>query len=465
MNKNIIALYFFSFICLAVCNRVYVHPFNLFATGQYICDDDTVKEEKELSPEESTYVPPTTECSSFTPEWELIKQKLPNKIQEDTDSYKYIALLINVLGFRLYKTSQKQYSSKNLLLSPLSIFETLSIFNMGGSRHTSVDLQKLLGLGKETDGPKCTSEADGLKVLATLDQFVKLFCFSAGDLQIVRSNWIFVDNGISMSDKFLNGTASFSDLLFVRSVNHSTPSTAKSLINQFVYVRTSGKVRSILKDLDQSSNLQFGTGIQLTGLWPKNYGWQHTGMMDFWNEQGEKISVPMMTHTGQFHYKTDEHKKYSVVKLNVHQNVVMLIIQPVDGNTLHNLESSISLETLSEWMNGLSLTHLKLTIPKIDINESYDLKQALKDLKLDIFEKKFAFRKMSKDELTLGKLLSQVLFESTTKCDGGQAHVQQNNDSTVEEVTVQNPFLLAVLEKNTKTVMFFGRIVNPASRT
>lgn len=464
MNNSIIALYFFSFMCLALCNRVYVHPFTLFHTGEYVCDDDSVKEE-EPSPDESTFIPPTTDCSSVTPEWETGKHKLPNNIQQELEPHQYLAKLINVLGFRLYVKSLKQHSSENLVLSPVSIFETLSIFYMGGSRHTAVDLQKFLGLGSPTDAPKCTSEADGYKVLATLDQIAKLFCLSAGDLETTRSNWIFVDTGIPMSEKFLNDTASFSDFLIVRSVNHSSPLTAKFLINHFISVKTFGKVRTILKDLDQSSNLQFGTGIHLTGLWPKSFGWQCTEMLDFWNEQGEKVSTPMMTHTGQFQYKIDENMKYSVVRLNVHKNAIMLIIQPINGNTLHNLESGLVFDTLSEWMNDLSLRYLKLTIPMLDINESYDLKKALKVLKLDIFETKSAFKKMSKDELTIGELLSHIVFESTTKCEEGQKQVQFSDDSTAEEITVQHPFLLVVMEKTTKALMFFGRVSNPQSST
>lgn len=79
-------------------------------------------------------------------------------------------------------------------------------------------------------------------------------------------------------------------------------------------------------------------------------------LQQFWIEPNRQISVPMISASGIFQFKDDSIKNQLVLKIYLGENDFLLLILPTNGNTIENIESSITSynwQTLN-WLNGLS---------------------------------------------------------------------------------------------------------------
>lgn len=106
---------------------------------------------------------------------------------------------------------------------------------------------------------------DGHKVLKTLQNINSLVDDGPKD-EITTHVWTFTRPQTQLSADFVQGTKDFSDASFIRSVNFSRPEEAELLLNNFVETTSDGKVKSVFKNLNSSSNFLFLTSFNFQGL-------------------------------------------------------------------------------------------------------------------------------------------------------------------------------------------------------
>lgn len=109
------------------------------------------------------------------------------------------------------------------------------------------------------------SLVDGHKVLKTLQSINSLVDDGPKD-EITTQVWAFTRQDAQLSKDFIQGTQDFSDASFIRGVDFSKPQEAEQLMNSFVDKTSDGKVKSIFKDLNSSSNVVFLTFFNFQGL-------------------------------------------------------------------------------------------------------------------------------------------------------------------------------------------------------
>lgn len=114
-------------------NRVYVHPFNLFAAENVSCESLQTQTSK---PVQTVPVAPL-EPDVLTPD---SKEVVKVDVQSVTERTMALAGLLNVLGLRMYEALSKRHST-NTLLSPVSTCGTLVNFYLGASKRTASSFQ------------------------------------------------------------------------------------------------------------------------------------------------------------------------------------------------------------------------------------------------------------------------------------------------------------------------------------
>lgn len=116
-------------------NRVYVHPFNLFAAENVSCESLQTQTSKPL---QTVPVAPL-EPDVLTPD-SKDAVKLEGQREMVTERTMALAGLLNVLGLRMYEALSKRHST-NTLLSPVSTCGTLVNFYLGASKRTASSFQ------------------------------------------------------------------------------------------------------------------------------------------------------------------------------------------------------------------------------------------------------------------------------------------------------------------------------------
>ncbi|NXY14359.1 ANGT protein, partial [Atrichornis clamosus] len=460
-NMNVVADLLCLLACLTVvtCDRVYVHPFNLFSFNESDCD----KLEK-LVQEGKTIVPVSIE-SQTTPAYEddlndNDKLETPSLNDWGKEELGYLKDLVYVLGVRFYSALRKAQRGQNVLLSPTTLYSSLVSFYLGASNQTALDLQSLLGFVPPSGNPDCTSRAVGNNFLSSLRMIESLVKSRDEELLFSKTLCLFSAPGIPLLEWFMQDLLHAADVFCARAVDFTNPSEAAKQINAFVEAKSEGQSKCLLRDTDPSADLLFAVDVRLAVNVKQAFLLKEP--QEFWVDSNTKVLVPMFSVMGTFKYKTDASGTFSVVEVPISKTALLVLLQPINGSDLEHVEPELTWQS-SAWLQRLSPREIKLTLPALTIEDSSDLQELLADMELPALLGKGAdFSKISNASLTVGKVINKVFFKLTSDgTDQPEDPAAQKEDGSYLDVTLNKPFLLAVFEKQSRAMLFLGRVVNP----
>lgn len=254
-------------VCLTAvtCDRVYVHPFNLFSFNKSTCEElESLAQEGK-----KTFVPISIE-SQTTPAYEgdlndKDKLEAPSLSGSGRQKLSYLKDFVYILGARFYSKLREVRRGQNVLLSPTSLYSSLVSFYVGASNQTAADLQGLLGIVPPSGDPDCTSRVDGHKVLSSLRMIESLIKSRDEELLFSKMLCLFSAPGVPLSQLFVQDLLPSVDALYARAVDFTNPSEAAKQINAFVEAKSKGQSKCSLTDIDPSTDLLFAVDVRLAG--------------------------------------------------------------------------------------------------------------------------------------------------------------------------------------------------------
>ncbi|NXP18210.1 ANGT protein, partial [Scytalopus superciliaris] len=457
---NLVTDFLCLLACLTVvtCDRVYVHPFNLFSFNESDCDKSDQEEKM------TTIVPISIE-SQTTPAYE---EDLNDKDKSEATSpdgwgkeeLGYMKDLVYILGVRFYSVLRKAQQGHNVLLSPTSLYSSLVSFYLGASNQTALDLQGLLGIVPPSGNPDCTSSAVGRNFLSSLRTIENLVKSRDEELLFSKTLCLFSAPGIPLSERFLKDVLHSADAFYSRAVDFTNPSEAAKQINAFVEAKSEGQSKCLLTAIDPSADLLFAVDVHLAANVKQAF--QLKEPQEFWVDSNTNVLVPMLSIMGTFKYKTDASGTFSVVEVPISKTALLVLLQPINGSDLEHVESELTWQS-SAWLQQLSPREIKLLLPALTIEDSSDVQALLADMELPALLGKGAdFSKISNTNLTVGKVINHVSFKLTGEgTDQAEDPAAQKEDGVYLDVTLNKPFLFAVFEKKSRAMLFFGRVTNP----
>ncbi|NXQ95353.1 ANGT protein, partial [Sagittarius serpentarius] len=459
---NLVADLLCLLACLtaATCDRVYVHPFNLFSFNKSTCEEleSLVQEGKK------TFVPVSIE-SQTTPAYEgdrndKDKLEAPSLSGQGRQKLSYVKYLVDILCQRFYSLLRKARRGQNVLLSTTSLYGSLVSFYLGASNQTAVDLQGLLGFVPPSGDLDCTSRVDGHKVLSSLRMIESLVKSGDEELLFSKTLCLFSAPGVPLSQLFVQDLLPSADALYARAVDFTNPSEAAKQINAFVEAKSEGQSEGLLTDTDPPADLLFAVDVRLAVNVKQASRLREP--REFWVDSKRKVSVPMLSVTGTFKYKTDASGTFSVVEVPISKTVLLVLLQPINGSDLEHVESELLLQS-SAGLQQLSPREIKLTLPELTIEGSSDLQELLADMELPALLGKGAdLSKISNTNLTVGKIINKAFFKLTSDgTDQPEDPTAQKEDVAFLDVTLNKPFLFAVFEEKSRATLFLGSVTNP----
>ncbi|KAM9365451.1 angiotensinogen [Pholidichthys leucotaenia] len=444
--------------CLSVSNtnRVYVHPFSLFATSNVSCESLQTQSVKTV--EMHSVAPLDNEV--LTPD-NRDPTKLDVQRQNITKRTAVLAELLNALGLRMYQEFSRKHNT-NTLLSPVNTFGSLVTFFLGASKKTARQYQRLLGLSSDTDREDCVSLIDGHKVLQTLQGINSLVDDGPKD-EITTQVWAFTHQSSELSEDFIQGMKDFSDASFVRGVDFSKPQEAEQLMNSFVEKTSQGKVKDIFKELNSSSDLLFITSFNFQGNWRTAFHAQKTALHEFYVDNTTSVKAPMMTHTGQFLYLKDKLRQCTVVKLPLSKQSHMLLVLPNEGVKLDSIESRLRTDVMADWHQELQEGLLELSFPKFSMSSDISLHDLLSymapEVEAELLGSQADFSPLSSTkDFTIHKAINKVIFEMS---DEGAESDKRHEEGVPVKLSINRPFFFSVIEGKYNSILMLGKITNP----
>ncbi|NXU56677.1 ANGT protein, partial [Turnix velox] len=434
------------------CDRVYVHPFNLFAFNKSTCEqlESLAQEGKK------TFVPVSIESQTPPAYEDDLKVKLegPSLSGQQSQELSVLERLVHTLLKRVYGKLQEVQQGQNLLLSPTGLYSSLVSFYLGASNQTAADVQTLMGFAPPSEDDDCTTRVDGYKILSNLRMFESLIKSKDEELLFSKMLCLFSAPGVPLSRLFVQDLLPSADALYARAVDFTNPSEAAKQINTFMEAKSKAQSKHLLTDIDPSANLLFALDISMAANLKQAS--RLSEPQEFQVDSNTKIFVPMLSVTGTFKYNTDASGTFSVVEIPISKTALLVLLHPINGSDLEHLESL-------SWLHQLSPREMKLTLPELRIESSYDLQEILADLGLpELLGKGADLSKISDTNLTVGKVINRTFFklmgDGTAQPEESAA---QKEDLALLELTLNKPFLFAIFEQKTRAMLLLGRVTNP----
>uniref|UniRef100_A0A8C6IRC0 Angiotensinogen n=1 Tax=Melopsittacus undulatus TaxID=13146 RepID=A0A8C6IRC0_MELUD len=443
-SMNLVAELLCLSACLTTltCDRVYVHPFNLFSFKKGTCEEL----ENQVPERKKTFVPVSIE-SQTTPSYEddPNKEKLEaqRRSGQGQQALSYLKESVHFLGMRFYSTLREARQGQNLLLSPTSLYGSLVSFYLGASNQTAANLQGLLGFAPPSGDPDCISRVFGQEVFSMLRMIENLVKSREEELQFSKMLCVFSAPGVPLSLRFVQDLLPSADALYARAVDFTNPSEAVKQVNTFMEAKSNGQ------KLISSFSICFSVDVKQASRLEE--------AQEFWVDSDTKVMVPMLSFVGTFNYKTDASGTFSVIEVPISKTMLLVLLQPINDSDVE-----LPLQSLP-WLQQLSPREIKLTLPELTIEGSSDLQELLDNMELPTLLGKGAdLSRISDANLTVGKVINKAFFKLTSDGTGQpEDPTAQKEDTVFLDITLNKPFLLAVFEETTRAMLFLGRVTNP----
>ncbi|KAK5854183.1 hypothetical protein PBY51_015275 [Eleginops maclovinus] len=458
MWSPLVALLLCCYLLGSQANRVYVHPFNLFASDNVSCETIQNETSKQLQ----TLPVAPLDIEVLTPD---------NRDQSNVDAQRHnitvrtavLAKLVNTLGLRMYVAVSNKQQGTNILLSPVNTFGSLVTFYLGASKKTAKLYLTLLSLGRQTDRQDCVSLMDGHKVLKTMQGINSLVDDGPKD-EITTQVWTFTRQDAQLSEDFIQGTQQCSDTSFTRSVDFSQPLEAENLVNSFVEKTSEGRLKGIFKDVNSSSNLLFVSSFNFQGKWRTAFQLKKTAPQEFYVDETTTVMAPMMIHTGQYQYYNDQVQRCTVVKLSLSKRSYMLLVLPHEGVKMQDIESKLLTDVMSGWHESLQEGLLELSLPKFSLSSENDLREFLSNMSPEVEDKLLGsqaeFSGLSNTQpFTIDQVVNKVLFEMSE--EGAELQDKIQEAGVPLKLSINRPFFFSVIEGDSSAILMLGKITNP----
>ena len=334
----------------------------------------------------------------------------------------------------LFSRMAKEKKGENLIISPLSIFQALSLAANGAKGQTQSEMLELLQSNTIEELNKINYD-----IISAFKEFSTIDIANA-----VMTKFTPLEDFISISEKYL---APIEPLVSVEQVNNWCSN------------KTHGKIDKILDFLDDYTLMIILNAVYFKGEWISKFVPEITKKLPFYNLGSEEISIDTMTQISHFQYYED--KKVQAIELKFLEDFMSaIIILPAEGTDINKYIDSLSLsnDEYSKILDGLNYVKVHLQLPKFELEFKEKLNQVLSDLGMynafSEYEADFTGLR-SKGELYISQVIHKTylkVFEDGCEAAAVTAIDIATNSIPVEEkiydMKINRPFLF--LLKNSK---------------
>ncbi|XP_057587816.1 alpha-1-antitrypsin [Hippopotamus amphibius kiboko] len=377
--------------------------------------------------------------------------------QQEAACHKIAPNLAN-FALSVYRQVARQSNTTNIFLSPVSIATAFAMLSLGtkGDTHTEI----LEGLEFNlTERAEAEIHEGFQHLLHTLNQ-------PDNQLQLTTGNGLFINESVKIVSKFLEDVKNlYHSEAF--SINFKDAEEAKKKINDYVEKGTQGKIVDLVDALDQDTVFALVNYIFFKGKWEKPFEVEHTTEKDFHVDEQTTVKVPMMNRLGMFDLHYCDKLASWVLLMDYMGNATALFILPDQGK-LHQLEDKLTKELLSKFLEKRYTRSANLHLPKLSISGTYNLQTLLGKLGITkVFSNGADLSGVTEDvPLKLSKALHKAVLtidEKGTEA-AGTTFIEAIPMSIPPDVEFNKPFIFLIYDKNTKSPLFVGKVVDPTQK-
>ena len=371
--------------------------------------------------------------------------------------YLFLLLLVNSsfincsFQISLFNQLNKRNKGKNLTISPLSLFQAISLVTNGANGDTQTELLKLL----DDKGMEEINEIN-FKILSELKEITTL---EMGNAIMTKLSPLYKFSKF-VTDKYN------AEIQPLKNVNQ---------VNKWCDNKTHGKIKEIIDKLDGNIFMIILNVVYFKGIWLKKFSDKLTSKQLFYNYNLESYKKEVDTMEISSYYFYFQDANLQAIQFDYEKDSMSaLIILPkkeLDINEFINIFNDDN-DYLYTIINNSKNCKVNVQMPKFEITFKENLKQILKEMGVNLaFDKNADFTNIrSQNDL----LIDEIIHKTYLKVDEGGTEAAavtaikmglKMSMAPREEITyymiINRPFLFIIRNKNfpkNNDIIFISKI-------
>ena len=355
-------------------------------------------------------------------------------------------------SLRLFKAGRQ--AGENTLISPISVLSALAMTANGAKGETLAQMEQVLGMDREA-----------------LNGFFRTWLEALAKdpaLKAANSVWFTQDQRFTVNRDFLQTNADYYGAdVYQAPFDNST----LAAINDWVKEKTDGMIPEILDQIPPDVVMYLVNALAFDAKWEVPYEKASVQSGNFLPENGEKVLVDFMQ--SEEHLYLEDDKAVGFLKPYEGGKYAFMALLPKEGVSLADYADSLDGAAFRALLAGQSQETVLTALPKFETGWNGELSELLRQLGMGL-----AFDLEAADFSGLGSSaggnigISRVLHktfisvaEEGTRA-GAATVVEMDTKGVLVEapkyVTLDRPFLYALVDLENGIPLFIGSMMNPA---
>ncbi|MDZ7725567.1 MAG: serpin family protein [candidate division KSB1 bacterium] len=371
----------------------------------------------------------------------------------------------NNFCFDLLETvNNESGEQENIFLSPLSASLALTMTLNGADGETYEEMRQTLGY----------NNADRQEINTTCRALIDELYNLSGGIEFNLANSIWLNDQFTLQDSFQQLNTNYFRAL-IESLDFSQSQECTDTINDWVEDQTHDRIQDLVKagDIDAMTLMLLINAIYFKADWKYQFDPEETREQNFNLLDGNTSPCDLMELKGEFDYYSDNQiQAIDLPYANEHYSMTVLLPRKMAniGSLLKNLDTA----ELNRILAGMQPDSVILSLPKLELEYEKSLKTALQSMGMqraftggadfsnmvqerqnDIFISEVRQKSFLKVEETGTEAAAATVVIMELTSIGGNEDIYMR---------VDHPFLFVIRENRTGTILFVGKIMQPARR-
>lgn len=367
----------------------------------------------------------------------------------------------NSFAFDILRETILDQPADNVFLSPLSASLALGMTANGARGETQQEMLQVLGFGAADLGQVNAAYRSLIDLLLGLDSHV--------DMRVANSIWALADFPFHQS--FYDTARHYFDAE-VDALDFRDPATPKR-INRWVEQKTAGRIQDIVPDpIPPLVVMYLINAIYFQADWQHRFNRSDTREATFTLAGGRQKNVMMMHRGGLARNHYDSATGAHVVELPYSRGAfaMTLVLPPADVD-VDTFISALDVARWNSWIDAMQETPLNIGLPRFRLEYETKMNDPLITLGMGLA---FATRvgtdftglSPAGRDLYISSVIQKTFIEVDEKGTEAAAAtiVEISRVSAPPGIVFDRPFVLALRERLSGTIMFIGKVGDPASQ-
>ncbi len=362
----------------------------------------------------------------------------------------------NEFGLNLFKQlNSERKENENVVLSPVSVSMALGLAYNGTAGETRNRLNRVLGW-EEMSGPEINQYHKRL---------IQYYNNHTEDVALNIANSIWYNSRLDVFPDFLDDSEEY----FAAYHDSFDNQSSSEKINTWAKRQTEGHIENIVDDFSSENMLYLMNATYFKGNWKYEFNEEKTAESYFFMEDGTRKKTRMMWQKADLNYFDSDN--FQMVELPYkNESFCMYILLPDSTTSLSRLVKDLSVEKWKRYKDALEKKrNINFGMPQFRCEHNVGMKELLAGMGVrGLFSDGGSdLSNIAEQPLSISEVMHKAAIDVDEK--GTEATAATSLaisfttlvDDNPFNLVVNRPFVFAIEEKQSNSLLFIGKITNP----